>query len=281
MSINNIQKKRLTGKTAWVTGSSRGIGRVIADHLASLGAKVAIHGTSPTSTKAFNEAESLEAVAQSISKAHEIKVLPIWGDLTDASVVKQIADKIRKELGRIDILVNCAGGDIGSRGTMSDNAGKPRVNDAVFIALEDIQSVLNRNLITCILCCREVAPEMIVRKSGWIVNIGSISGLSGHSNETIYATAKAAVHEYTRCLADQLRVSNVHVNAVAPGPIITPRFEASRVIDISKKITDGTLDRYGWPIEIARTIEFLVTPDSSLISGQVIRVDGGSQLWPA
>jgi 3-oxoacyl-[acyl-carrier protein] reductase len=242
---------------------------------------VAIHGTSPTSTKAFNEAESLEAVAQSISKAHEIKVLPIWGDLTDASVVKQIADKIRKELGRIDILVNCAGGDIGSRGTMSDNAGKPRVNDAVFIALEDIQSVLNRNLITCILCCREVAPEMIVRKSGWIVNIGSISGLSGHSNETIYATAKAAVHEYTRCLADQLRVSNVHVNAVAPGPIITPRFEASRVIDISKKITDGTLDRYGWPIEIARTIEFLVTPDSSLISGQVIRVDGGSQLWPA
>jgi len=84
---------------------------------------------------------------------------------------------------------------------MGKNAGKPLSNDAVFISVEDIRTVLDRNLMTCILCCREIAPEMIARKSGCIVNIGSISGLSGHAAEAIYSTAKAAVHEYSRCLA--------------------------------------------------------------------------------
>jgi len=276
-----MSEKRLEGKVAWVTGSSRGIGRVIADHLADLGAKVAVHGTSFTSTRAFNEAESLDAVAQAIAAAHGSVVLPVWGDLTDAATVKQTADQIRQKFGQIDILVNCAGGDIGSQGTMGENAGKPLSNDAVFIALEDVRTVLDRNIMTCILCCREVAPEMITRKAGWIVNIGSIGGLSGHAEEAIYSSAKAAVHEYTRCLAAQLRPDNVRANVVAPGPIITPRFEASRSINEARKLTDGTLDRYGWPIEIARAVEFLVTQDSSYVTGQVLRVDGGIQLWPA
>jgi 3-oxoacyl-[acyl-carrier protein] reductase len=207
--------------------------------------------------------------------------LPVWGDLTDAATVKQVADLIRQKFGQIDILVNCAGGDIGSQGTMGKNAGKPLSNDAVFISPEDIRTVIDRNLLTCILCCREVAPEMIARKAGCIVSIGSISGLSGHADEAIYSTAKAAVHEYTRCLAAQLRTYNIRVNIVAPGPIITPRFLASRPIDENKKKTAGTLDRYGQPIEIARAVEFLVTPDSSFITGQVLRVDGGIQIWPA
>jgi len=274
-------EKRLEGKTAWVTGSSRGIGRVIASHLSSLGAKVAIHGTSPTSTRAFNEADSLEAVAQEITTTYDSIVLPVWGDLTDADTVKKIAGQIRQEFGQIDILVNCAGGDIGSQGVMGENAGKPLSNDAVFVAVEDVRAVFDRNIMTCILCCREVAPEMIARKEGWIVNIGSISGLAGYVNGTIYSSAKAAVHEYTRCLAAQLRPDNVRANVVAPGPIITPRFEASRPINKARKLTDGTLERYGWPIEIARAVEFLVTPDSSYITGQVLRVDGGMQLWPA
>jgi 3-oxoacyl-[acyl-carrier protein] reductase len=122
---------------------------------------------------------------------------------------------------------------------------------------------------------------MIARKAGWIVNIGSVAGLGGHPGEAIYSTAKAAVHEYTRCLAALLRPDNVYANAVAPGPIITPRFEASRPINEAMKLTDGTLQRYGWPIEIARAVEFLVTQDSSYVSGQVLRVDGGIQLWPA
>ena len=277
----NTSEKRLTGKIAWVTGSSRGIGRVIADHLASMGAKVAVHGTSPTTTRAFNEADSLESVANTIASAHGTAVIPVWGDLTSDSTVKQLAAQIRKEFGQIDILVNCAGGDIGAQGTMGKNAGKPQLNDAVFVSFEDLKTVLDRNLLTCILCCREVAPEMIDRNKGWIVNIGSISGLAGHAQEAIYSTAKAAVHEYTRCLAAQLRPYNVRANVVAPGPIVTPRFVASRPIDESKKRNAGSLERYGWPIEIAKAVEYLVTADSSYVTGQVLRVDGGGQLWPA
>jgi 3-oxoacyl-[acyl-carrier protein] reductase len=276
-----MSEKRLADKVAWVTGSSRGMGRVIADHLAGLGAKVAVHGTSLTSTRAFNEAESLNAVANIITAAHGSEVLPVWGDLTDAVTVKQTADQIRQKFGQIDILVNCAGGDVGSQGAMGENAGKPLSNDAVFIAVEDVRTVLDRNIITCILCCREVAPEMIARREGWIVNIGSIAGLSGRTQGAIYSTAKAAIHEYTRCLAAQLLPDNIYVNAIAPGRIITPRFEASRPINEAKKLTGGTLERYGWPIEIARVVEFLVTQDSSYVTGQVLRVDGGSQLWPA
>lgn len=277
----NIKEKRLSGKVAWVTGSSRGIGRVIANHLAYLGAKVAVHGTSLTSTRAFNEADSLEAVAQTITEAHQEKALPVWGDLTEPATVKQIVAKIRQEFGQIDILVNCAGGDIGTQGTMGKNAGKPLVNDAVFVTLEDVRTILDRNIMTCILCCREVVPEMITRKAGWIVNIGSISGLAGHPEEAIYASAKAAVHEYTRCLAAQLRPYNVQANAIAPGLIITPRILAQKRPGGATEMTTGTLVRPGWPIEIARTVEFLVTEDSSFITGQVLRVDGGFQLWPA
>jgi 3-oxoacyl-[acyl-carrier protein] reductase len=90
-----------------------------------------------------------------------------------------------------------------------------------------VRTVLDRNLMTCILCCRAVAPEMIERKSGKIVNIGSIAGLSGREHSAIYATAKAALHEYSRCLAVQLRSHDVNANVVAPGDIVTERWKAS------------------------------------------------------
>jgi 3-oxoacyl-[acyl-carrier protein] reductase len=276
-----MSEKPLENKTAWVTGSSRGIGRVIADHLASLGAQVALHGTSPYSTRAFQEADSLESVAEEIALKHGGQTLPVWGDLTDEAVVKEITGQIRQRFGQIDILVNCAGGDIGAQGTMGENAGKPLSNDAVFVALPDVRAVLDRNIMTCILCCREVAPEMMERKSGWIVNIGSAGGLAGREQGAIYATAKAAVHTYSRCLAAQLRPYNIYVNVIAPGPIVTPRFLASRPIDESLKTAEETLERYGQSVEIARVVEFLVSPASSYITGQILRVDGGRQLWPA
>ena len=273
--------KRLDGKVAWVTGSSRGIGRVVADHLASLGAKVAVHGTTPHSTRAFNEADSLEAVAAAIAEANDAEVQAVHGDLTDEATVDDLTAQIRERFGQIDILVNNAGGDIGSQGTSGAKAGKPVENDAVNVSIEDVRTVLDRNLMTCILVCRAVVPEMMARNSGSIVTIGSIAGLGGHGSEVVYGTAKAAVHEYTRCLAAQLRPHGVHANVIAPGEIITARFEASRPTRDERKVHEGALTRYGWPEEVAKAVEFLVTPDSSYISGQILRIDGGAQLFPA
>jgi len=275
------KNRPLAGKVVWVTGSSRGIGRVIATHMASLGANVAVHGTTPFSTRAFSEADSLEAVAKTIAAEQRVDVLPVHGDLSDESTVKTVAMQIRERFGPMDIVVNNAGGDIGSQGTLGASGGKPANNDAVFISLEDIKTVFNRNLMTCILVCREVAPEMMDRRSGSIINIGSTDGLFGVEKTAIYATAKAAVHEYTRCLALLLRPYNVRANAIAPGDVVAPRWAATRTPDPTLMVEGGTLIRYGRPIEIARVVEFLACEAGSFISGQVIRVDGGLQCWPA
>jgi len=276
-----VKENHLAGRVVWVTGSSRGIGRAILGQLAQAGADVVLHGTQPDSPRTFNEGGSLQQVAREIARKSNVRCLAVHGDLTDEVTVRRIVDTIHQELDRIDILVNCAGGDIGAKGVQAPQAGKPENNDAIFIGLEDIRTVLDRNLLTCILCCRAVSPEMMARKSGKIVSIGSIAGLKGREYSVIYATAKAAVHEYTRCLAVQLRPYNVNVNVVAPGDIVTERWKASRSFEQEKTVKGDTLDRYGQPDEIARVVEFLVSESASYISGQVIRVDGCTQPWPA
>jgi len=276
-----MDAKRLVEKVAWVTGSSRGIGRVIAAHLASLGANVVVHGTTPTSPQQLNEGDSLNAIARELTADYGTEVMAVHGDLTNEAVVEGVVGEIRQRFGRIDILINNAGGDIGSKGVTAENAGKPIVNDALEISLTDVQTILDRNLMTCILACRAVAPAMIEREEGWIVTIGSAAGLSGYLSEVSYRVSKAAVHEYTRCLAAQLRPHGVYANVIAPGEIITARFEASRPTKDERKVSTGALTRYGWPMEVAKTVEFFVTSDSSYVTGQVLRVDGGMQLWPA
>src|SRR5262245_20040487 len=119
------QDKPLAGRVAWVTGSSRGLGRVMAARVCTMGAAVAIHGTRFDSPRSFGEGESMEQVARDVAAQTGGTTMPIWGDVTDEAEVKRMAGAIRGRLGRIDILITCAGGDIGAGGTGTGRGGRP------------------------------------------------------------------------------------------------------------------------------------------------------------
>jgi 3-oxoacyl-[acyl-carrier protein] reductase len=276
---NMAENKPLAGQAAWITGSSRGLGRVMATKLCAMGASVAVHGTRSDSPKSFGEGQTMEQVAADVAREAGGTTMPVWGDVMDEAEVKRMADAVRERFGKIDILVCNAGGDIGAGGTGVGRGGRPSPDDSIGIPLADIKAVLDRNLLSCILCCREVAPEMMARKSGRIVTVGSIAGTFGRDDGVIYSVAKAAVHEYTRCLAWQLRPYNVPVNCVAPGGTVTNRFLVIHEIEQEKLVKEGTLNRYGRPEELADVVAFLVSDGGRFISGQVLRVDGGSQCF--
>jgi len=272
--------KPLAEKVAWVTGSSRGIGRAIASELCRLGSKVAVHGLHSDDPKELEAGESVQQVADDIATLYDGETMAVWGDLSLENEVKRIADDIRERWKQIDILVCCAGGNVGAKGVTFGKGGRPSNDDCLNISLDDFRSVMDRNLITAVLCCREVAPEMMARKSGRIITIGSTGGCIGHKGLAAYRVAKAALHMYTRCLAEQLRPYNIPVNCVAPGSVASERWQAAYGSGSERLIEDGTLERVAKPHELAGVVGFLCTPAAGYISGQIIRFDAGEQRFP-
>lgn len=264
----------LAGSVALVTGSGRGLGRTIAETLAGLGADVAVHDISEDAPAQYGESQSLSAVAEALAQGGT-RTIGVTGDITREQEVAVMVADIERRLGPISVLVNCAGGDIGAAGT------KPSPNGALDISLEDAMAVLQRNFIGTMLMCRAVAPGMADRNRGTIVNFGSLNAHQGVSPEVVYGCAKAAIVHYTRCLALEMRSAGVRVNVVSPGPAKTARFLATRQTDPRMMREGPSLDRYAMPAEIANAVAFLATDQSSFISGQVLRVDGGLSLYAA
>ena len=260
------------GAVALVTGSGRGLGRMIAETLLNGGAAIALHDINEEAPAAFGESASLTALAQELSGRGGAKVMSVIGDISKESDVAAFVKKVEAALGPISILVNCAGGDIAAKG------GKPNPNDALNISLEDTQAVMNRNFIGTMLMCRAVVPGMMQRQKGAVINFGSLNGHIGVSPEVVYGCAKAAILHYTRCLALEMRPKGVRVNAVSPGPTTTARFLATRTTDPSK-MEGVSLERYAKPQEIADAVAFLASGAAGFVNGQVLRVDGGMTLF--
>ena len=264
----------LEGKTALVTGAGRGLGRAFAERLAALGCAVGIHGMREQGPAEYGEGTSLTDTARDVGAQFAVRTVRVLGDLTRPADVKRVAAAVTGELGPIDILVHNAGGDIAAAG------GKPNPNDAVLIKEEDVRAVLDRNLLSTIFMCGEVARGMMERRTGRIVTISSIAAFRGFAGQAIYSTAKAAVVEYTRCLAMQLREFNINVNSLAPGDTRTGRYLGTRHVDEARLVTEGTLDRVAQVDEVARVVDFFAGPLGAFVTGQVLRVDGGTQCWP-
>ncbi len=260
----------LAGRVALVTGSGRGLGRAIAEHLGRLGAQVAIHDLSDTAPAQYGEATTLGEVLGTTGRD-----LAVTGDITDEGAIERMVETVEAALGSIAILVNCAGGDIGACGT------KPNPNGAMAFKLEDARAVIDRNLLGTMLMCRAVAPGMAKRQRGVIVNIASVAAHYGNSSEVAYACAKAGVVHYTRCLAAEVREAGVRVNCVSPGPAKTARFLATREPDTSMMQEGPSLRRYATAEEIADAVGLLVGDQARFISGQVLRVDGAAGLYAA
>lgn len=244
----------LKGKNAIITGARRGIGRVTVETFAKNGANIWACARKPDTI--------FENDMSCIASQYNVKIWPIYFDLTDERQIKQAVQTIRKQKDSIDILVNMAG--------IADDSTSFQMT-----SIDKIKRVFDVNFIAVTILTQYVSRFMIRQNYGSIVNVSSIAGLDGAPAQYEYAASKAAVIGGTKNLARELAANNIRVNAVAPGMIETDmgaQIEEALRDDILSKVI---MKRMGKPEEIANVVAFLASDLSSFMTGQVIRVDGG------
>ena len=244
-----------TGKTAVVTGGSRGLGRAVCLELARGGANVAL-------CCAGNEAAASETVTA--CEALGAKALAVRCNVADAGEVKALMDAALQSFGRIDILVN--------------NAGITRDGLLMMMKEDDFDAVLDTNLKGTFLAMRAVARTMVKQRYGRIVNLSSVVGLRGNAGQVNYAASKAGVIGMTKSLAKELAGRNITVNAVAPGFIETDMTAALPEAARAAALGAIPMARLGAPEDVARAVAFLASDEAAYITGQVLAVDGGMSM---
>jgi 3-oxoacyl-[acyl-carrier protein] reductase len=233
----------LEGKTALVTGASKGIGRAIATELAAGGATVVVGYRSGK-----DEAEAL---------ASELGGRAIQADVSNA----EDAARLVAEAGDLDILVN--------------NAGLTRDGLLARMSDDDWRTVIDTNLASVFYTCRAVCRPMMKKRAGAIVNISSIVGVHGNWGQTNYAASKAGIIGFTKSLAKELGSRNVRANVVAPGYVKTQLTDVLPEEATTAMLTNTPLARLGEPEDIAGAVRFLCSDAASFITGEVLLVDGG------